>query len=149
MRHALGSALMVAALGAAAGPPAALGDPNCPNGDLAPSSDNLAQVAGALVCEMNQRRAAAGLPALKGSVQLSSSARYQVEDMAFFRYFAHQREGGPSVLTRIRATGYFDNVAGGVYTENLADAPEGRESAADVVEAWMESDHHRANMLTP
>ena len=49
----------------------------------------------------------------------------------------------------VLATGYFDHVTGGLYSENLAAAPDGRASASAVVSAWMQSDHHRANILFP
>jgi hypothetical protein len=119
----------------------------CPDRDFAATADNEAQVATALVCEMNARRAAANLPPLRSEAHLASSARYHADDMAFFRYFGHRRQGGPALVTRIGATGYFDGVSAATYTENLADAPEGRATAAEVVDAWMQSDHHRANLL--
>jgi uncharacterized protein YkwD len=136
-------AAALTALGVA--PPAA--GAACADRDLVPTADNLAQVVAATLCEMNAQRAAAGLAPLTRSRQLDRSARYHADDMAFFRYFAHRREGGPSVLTRIRSTGYFTGVAGGLYTENLADAPQSRDSAGAVVDAWMASEEHRANLL--
>lgn len=132
---------------AAAAPAPAVADSACPAGDLAPTADNLGQVAGAMLCEMNEQRSAAGLVPLRRSARLDSGASYHAQDMAFYRYFAHQRDGEPSLVQRIRATGYFAHVRRAFYTENLADAPQQRDSAAAVVEAWMESPEHRANLL--
>jgi len=127
-------------------PPAVAGA-DCVDGDLAPAADNLGRVEAATLCAMNEQRAAAGLVPLARAAQLDRSARYHADDMAFFRFFGHRRDGGPSVLARIRTTGYFRNVAGGLYTENLADAPQGDGSAGAVVAAWMASEHHRVNIL--
>lgn len=145
MRFAAPILLAVAALAPAGAATAS----DCPNAALEPDAGNEAQVASGLLCAMNAERTARGLVALRANAQLRSSAHYHADDMAFFRYFAHRRPDGPSLLTRIRATGYFDHASGGLYTENLADAPEGNASPQAVVEAWMASDHHRANLLTP
>jgi uncharacterized protein YkwD len=142
----LAPALILGVLAAAAGPARA---DTCPDGDLEATADNEAQVAQALMCEMNARRLDGGLAPLSPEAHLDRSARYHADDMAFFGFFAHRRTGGPSVLTRIKATGYFDHVVSGVYTENLADAPSGRATAAGVVDAWMQSEYHRENLLLP
>jgi uncharacterized protein YkwD len=133
---------------AAAVPSTAAADATCPDRDVAPGADNLDQVAGAMLCEVNRQRLATGLVPLRRARQLDSSARYQAQDMASFRYFAHRRPDGPSLAQRIRATGYFAGVRRALYTENLADAPRARDSAGAVVDAWMQSPEHRADILT-
>lgn len=139
--------VLLVALAAAAPAPAAA-DATCPDRDLTPSGGNLDRVAAATLCEVNGQRLAAGLAPLSRSTRLDRSADYHAQDMSFFRYFAHRRDGGPSLVERIRATGYFANVRRALYTENLADAPPSRDSAAAVIEAWMASPEHRADMLT-
>jgi uncharacterized protein YkwD len=132
---------------AAAVPATAHADTTCPDRDLVPAADNLGTVAGAMLCAMNEQRLAAGLAPLRRSVRLDRGAQYHGQDMAFFGYFAHQRPGEPSLVQRIRATGYFTHVRRALYTENLADAPQARDSAGAVVDAWMESPEHRTNLL--
>jgi len=137
--------VLLAALTALGGAPTA--SAACADRDLAPAPDTLGRVATATLCEMNAQRAGAGLAPLARSRALDRSARYHADDMAFFRFFGHRRDGGPSVLARIRATGYFTGVAGGLYTENLADAPQGYDTAGAVVDAWIASEEHRANLM--
>jgi uncharacterized protein YkwD len=142
------SSALLAALAAFAATAPASAQSTCANRDLAPAGDTLPEVAGATLCELNAQRTAAGLVPLRDSERLDRSASYHAQDMAFFHFFAHRRDGGPAVVTRIRATGYFDHLVGGLYSENVADAPQGRATAAAVIDAWMQSDHHRATLLT-
>lgn len=144
-RHAWPVLLVAAAVAA---PATAAADDTCPTRDLAPTADNLGQVSSAMLCAMNEQRLAAGLAPLRRSAQLDRGARYHGQDMAFYGYFAHQRSGEPSLVQRIRATGYFAHVRRALYTENLADAPQASDSAGAVVDAWMESPEHRTNLLT-
>lgn len=139
--------LAAAALAGSVASAAGAGD-GCAGGDIVPAAGNAEEVAAGLVCEMNLRRRAAGLAPLRLNARLSASAGYHAEDMVRYRYFAHRRPDGPALATRIRSTGYFRGVARALYTENLADAPEGAATPRSVVAAWMESEYHRVNMLT-
>jgi uncharacterized protein YkwD len=72
---------------------------------------------------------------------------WQARDMVARHYLEHSREGGPPLVNRIRATGYFEHIAGGLYTENVGVAPQANSTAAAIVDAWMRSDAHRVNIL--
>jgi uncharacterized protein YkwD len=126
----------------------ALADSGCPDGDLSASGGEPARGADALLCEMNEQRADAGLAPLRESAQLDRSAAFHAHDMAAYGYFAHQRSGEPALMGRIRATGYFSGIRRALYTENLADAPVTSDTASIVVDAWMHSAEHRRNLLT-
>jgi uncharacterized protein YkwD len=88
----------------------------------------------------NAERVANDLPALAWNSTLASAARKHAQDMADRDYFAHESPEGLSSGDRATAEGYAWQMVG----ENLA---MGQRAAADVVQAWMNSEGHRANIL--
>ena len=119
----------------------------CANGGLRPTSSNLARVEKALVCELNVERAKAGRVPLERDRRLDRSAIRQTRDMVRRGYVAHQRRGGPSLLERIRDTGYFRGTRSGLYSENLGYAPPERATAEGMTRAFSLSESHRKTML--
>ena len=89
---------------------------------------------------VNQYRAQNGLQPLKENWELSRVARYKSQDMVDNRYFSHASPtyGSPSQM--IRAFGLPFRSAG----ENIA---YGQRTPQAVVDAWMNSSGHRANIL--
>ncbi|MGB3492892.1 MAG: CAP domain-containing protein [Elainellaceae cyanobacterium] len=88
----------------------------------------------------NQERATAGLQPLTLDIQLNRAAQEHSESMAVDDFFDHTGVDGSSPFDRINAEGYdyqraAENVAAGYAT------PEA------VVEGWMSSPGHRANIL--
>lgn len=93
-------------------------------------------------CDLvNDQRAAQGLQALTVSPTLGDKARVKAQDMAENRYFSHNSPTYGSPFTMMRQLGVTYRSAG----ENIA---MGYTTAADVVEAWMASPSHRANLLS-
>jgi uncharacterized protein YkwD len=88
----------------------------------------------------NEERAKYGLPALANDAQLTQAAQGHAEDMALNNYFDHTGLDGLTPWDRITAAGYIWNACG----ENIA---AGFSDAASVVNAWMNSEGHRANIL--
>ncbi|MFC8278237.1 CAP domain-containing protein [Streptomyces sp. NPDC057271] len=88
---------------------------------------------------VNERRRAAGLPALRTDERLRQSSRAHSSDMAARGFFSHDAPGGISPADRMRAAGYPEPAA-----ENIA---MGQPSAATVVREWMNSPAHRRNIL--
>ena len=96
--------------------------------------------AAARVVELtNAERAQAGCSALTVDPRITAAAQAHSEDMAASGYFAHDSQDGRDFADRITAAGYDAPGA-----ENIA---MGRQDAADVVQDWMESPSHRANLL--
>ncbi|MGB9438784.1 MAG: CAP domain-containing protein [Desulfobacterales bacterium] len=91
---------------------------------------------------VNVERAAQGLHPLNVDHNLASAARDHSEDMGLQGYFSHTSLDGRTVPDRITATGYFYNT----YGENIAG---GQSTPEDVIDAWMSSSGHRANILNP
>lgn len=89
---------------------------------------------------VNQERAKVGAPALKSHKGLHDAALLKSKDMADNNYFSHQSPtyGSPFDLLKSRGISY--TAAG----ENIA---AGQSSAASVMNAWMNSPGHKANIL--
>jgi uncharacterized YkwD family protein len=88
----------------------------------------------------NAERAKAGLPALKVDVNLSKVAREKSSDMQRNNYFAHQSPTYGSPFDMMKKFGITYKSAG----ENIA---MGQKTPTEVVQAWMNSEGHRANIL--
>ena len=95
-----------------------------------------------VVAEMNIHRAAAGLPPLRHDDRLVRAADGRMRDMEELQYWGHVAPDGRSPFEMIRPAGYEFRYAG----ENLA---AGFETAELLVQSWMESKGHRANILSP
>jgi uncharacterized protein YkwD len=89
---------------------------------------------------VNLARATAGCGALRVDSRLTTAARLHSEDMALRNYFSHTSLDGRSPWDRIEAQGY---TAGS--GENIA---AGQSTPAAVMDAWMKSTGHRANILS-
>jgi uncharacterized protein YkwD len=88
---------------------------------------------------VNQQRASNGCGALRDDSKLTLAAREHSADMANQGYFDHNSPNGATPWDRIKAAGYADPSA-----ENIA---AGQATPADVMNAWMNSEGHRANIL--
>ena len=101
-------------------------------------------VAQQVAVQLNQQRAANGLGALALSPTLTASAEWKSLHMAFYQYFDHSDPAPPvarSAGQRMVDCGYTNPGIG----ENIA---EGFNTPSSVMDAWMNSPGHRANILT-
>lgn len=89
---------------------------------------------------VNAERAKQGLPALTMNWELSRVARYKSQDMHDKGYFSHTSPTYGSPFTMIRNFGISFRTAG----ENIA---RGYATPQAVVQGWMNSSGHRANIL--
>jgi uncharacterized protein YkwD len=88
---------------------------------------------------VDQERGDAGCGTLERDSRLDKAARLHAEDMAANDYFDHTSQDGRSPSDRAAAQGFEGGVG-----ENIA---AGYPDAAAVMEGWMNSDGHRANIL--
>ncbi|MGG0293239.1 CAP domain-containing protein [Bacillus pacificus] len=88
----------------------------------------------------NAERAKQGLPALKIDTELSKVARIKSEDMQKNNYFDHNSPTYGSPFDMMKKFGISYTSAG----ENIA---QGQRTPEEVVQAWMNSAGHRANIL--
>lgn len=94
----------------------------------------------AILSAMNRERASRGLGALRINRQLSLAAGDRIEDMFSKSYFDHVDPNGMSPFVWAQRRGYAYRAIG----ENLAT---GYRSSGAVVDGWMHSPGHRANIL--
>lgn len=100
-------------------------------------------MAAAIADLTNAQRKRRGLRPLRVNAALTRAAQMQAEQMARLGRLDHElpEAGYPTVRQRLAAVAY-DWQA---YGENLARA---QRTAAEVVEAWMQSPGHRRNLLS-
>lgn len=89
---------------------------------------------------VNEIRSEKGLPTLRANWELSRIARFKSRDMVENRYFSHTSPTYGSPFQMIRSFGLSFKSAG----ENIA---YGQRTPQAVVNAWMNSSGHRANIL--
>lgn len=97
--------------------------------------------ADAVLAAMNSCRAQNGLPPLHFDQRLNAAAEDRIHDMEDLGYWAHESPDGRSPFTWLKPHGYDFQAAG----ENLAC---GFDTTEVMVEGWMESPGHRANILS-
>ena len=93
-----------------------------------------------VLAEMNHYRAAEGLPPLHEDPRLTRAAQDRMRHMEELGYWSHAAPDGMSPFVWLAARDYPYSAAG----ENLAN---GFDTVAVLVEAWIESPGHRANIL--
>ena len=103
-------------------------------------SDTVLSYEAEVIRLVNEVRAENGLKALSANWELSRVARYKSEDMSGNRYFSHTSPTYGTPFEMMRAFGLSYRTAG----ENIA---YGQRTPAAVVDAWMNSSGHRANIL--
>jgi uncharacterized protein YkwD len=118
----------------------------------APATCGLPDFAAAALQRINDLRAAgatcgshgafAPAAALAWNAQLNQAASAHSQDMATQNYFSHTSADGRSMSDRINATGYSWSALG----ENIA---AGYLSVNAVLDGWMSSDGHCANLMSP
>jgi len=89
---------------------------------------------------LNQERGKDGLPPLTEQSQLTQAARLHSQDMACNQFFSHVSPTAGDVIERVTAQGYSYTAIG----ENIA---AGQADPSSVVQAWMNSTGHRANIM--
>ena len=94
----------------------------------------------AVIAQMNRERAAAGLRPLRANGQLALAAGDRIHDLFSRHYFDHVSPDGMQPFVWAQRRGYDYSVIG----ENLAT---GYPTATRVVDGWMHSPGHRANIL--
>ena len=90
---------------------------------------------------VNKERAARGLPLLKLNTELSRVARFKSQDMIDKKYFSHTSPTYGSPFDMMQKFGLRFSAAG----ENIA---YGQKTASEVMNSWMNSSGHRANILS-
>ena len=98
----------------------------------------------ATLCLLNAERAQRDLPPLSRRRALDRAAEAHARDMADRAFFAHESPDGSEPHERILRAGYRRARLTG---ENLAKGEREAGTAASIVDGWMHSPGHRANIL--
>ncbi|MFD7432388.1 sigma-70 family RNA polymerase sigma factor [Streptomyces sp. NPDC059818] len=93
-----------------------------------------------VVALVNQERSAAGCGPVTEDAQLTDAAQRHSDDMAARDFFEHTNPDGADPGQRITDAGY----RWSTYGENIA---RGQQTPESVMESWMNSPGHRANIL--
>jgi uncharacterized protein YkwD len=120
----------------------------CQNTEAMPEGGNVPLVREAVMCLINRVRAEHSLAPLKQSAQLEAAAEDHDAEMLQVDYFAHVAPDGETPVERIRKTGYIASESDGyVIGENLAWGTYSLATPKAIVEAWVASPGHLANIL--
>ncbi|MGG0716921.1 CAP domain-containing protein [Robertmurraya massiliosenegalensis] len=101
---------------------------------------NISEFAQQVIDLTNQERSKGGLAALKADTQLSGVALKKSQDMQANNYFSHTSPTYGSPFDMMRDFGVTYKSAG----ENIA---QGQRTPQEVVQAWMNSEGHRKNIM--
>jgi len=131
---------------AVAGAPAAQarlrGAQTCAGAYVHPTAATVAAAQSAALCLVNAERRSRGLRPLRSNARLIAAARDHSRDMVRRRYFEHG-----AFVGRILAHGYAGGRQVWALGENLAWGTGDLGIPVAVVDAWMHSPGHRANIL--
>ena len=130
-------------------PPGALGSAgtSCSGGDLKPEESNVGQVRRTTFCLLNVERGVRGIGRMRMNPRLSKAALAHAKDMVSKTYFAHDSRSGASFLDRIKRQGYLNGGSQWTVGENIAWGSGSRSTPREIVDGWMHSPPHRANIL--
>ena len=146
------SALALATIGCAlaliaARPAVGIAGGGCPGASAAPAQLSSADLRAATMCLINQQRHRHGLRSLSSDSKLARAASRHSSDMVRRDYFSHYSPGGGSIQTRIGGSGYLAGAHSYLYGEIIGGGTSHGGSPARVVQAWMHSPPHRADIL--
>lgn len=120
----------------------------CTNTNMMPTSSNLDQIENATLCLVNKQRVVNGLEPLKENAKLDQAASYHSADMVANNYFDHTGSAGDTLESRLERVAYIPSGWSYMLGENIATATGSLATPASIVNAWMNSPEHRANILT-
>jgi uncharacterized protein YkwD len=115
---------------------------------MTPEPGNLGLVRAAVLCLINTERAQNGEEPLATDPRLQQAAESHGREMISADYFDHVSPSGLTPVERIRSTGYIPNSeVGYVIGENLAWGTLSLSTPQAIVNAWIASPEHLANIL--
>ena len=147
LRRAVSAALPLALVLALHIAPAAPAATACAAADASPDEVGIEQLEQTVLCLVNRERTSRGMSRLRSNDRLASAARKHSRDMESRKFFSHDSPGGRSVLDRVKRAGYRGGSRGLFVGENIAWGSGSYATPEEIVEGWMNSPGHRANIL--
>jgi uncharacterized protein YkwD len=105
------------------------------------------QLESRITCLINEERAKAGLRSVRSSGGLQQAALSHSQDMVRRGYFGHTSPSGKTFVDRITAAGYTRGARRWLLGENLVWGRGPGSTPQAMVDDWMGSPPHRANLL--
>ena len=125
------------------------GTESCGAAKAIPDQETLPEARQAVLCLINAERTARGLGRLRLNRRLDAASLGHSRDMVRRSYFAHDTPNGVSMTDRLLRARYVRRTFAFTIGENLAWGSEARAAPTALVDAWMGSPGHRANILQP
>jgi len=120
----------------------------CAAAGLNPTRGNIGRVRSVILCLHNAERRSRGLRALRLNPRLTRAASGHASAMVSRKFFAHDTPGGGDVVSRARRVGYIPRRGRWTVGENLGFGSGPLGTPGKIMDAWMNSPGHRANVLT-
>jgi uncharacterized protein YkwD len=114
----------------------------CPNENVNPNDMSLAQAKSSTICLLNDIRRSKGLRPFRLNGKLSRASQRHTNAMTAHHFFAHG-----DFVGRIRSAHYLSGSRGWTVGENIAWGSYDYATPASIVDGWMHSPPHRANIL--
>jgi uncharacterized protein YkwD len=135
--------VVLPALALVAAVPATADAATCAGASSSPERLGESGVRHATLCVLNQQRRAHGLRPLRADNGLAKAALGHSKDMVAHRYFAHESRSGAAFTARMPRSRFH------ILGENIGWASGRFATPRAMVQAWMHSAGHRANILQP
>lgn len=142
-RSPLALIIVVAALAVGLFSASTAGAASCSRASASVASAGVKNARATTLCLLNRIRRQHGLRPFAASAPLTRVARGHSVSMVHSHYFSHG-----NFIARLLGSGYAKGALGWAFGENIAWGPGRRSSPAWIVNAWMHSPPHRANILT-
>ena len=120
---------------------------NCAGAEAEVQALSRTQLESSVTCLINKRRAKAGLRSVRANGRLRQAALGHSQDMVRRGYFKHTSPSGKTFVDRIIATGYTRPARRWLLGENLIWGRGTESTPQAMVNRWMGSPPHRANLL--
>jgi uncharacterized protein YkwD len=134
----------IAALSAAAALAVPSSAAACAHANQNPNDISLGQANQATLCLLNKERRKRGIRKLRDNSRLNLASQRHANDMSRRHYFEHG-----DFVGRIKNARYLKGARGYTLGENIAWGSYDYATPANIVDGWMHSPGHRANILNP
>ncbi|MGH2983815.1 MAG: CAP domain-containing protein [Solirubrobacterales bacterium] len=145
VRPLIAAALLVTGSALVSAGPAAAS--NCAGADAEAEALSQTHLESTITCLINEERAKAGLRTVRSSGSLRQAALGHSQDMVQNGYFEHTSPSGQTFTDRITKSGYMRGARRWLVGENLVWGSGSQSTPRAMVDGWMGSPPHRANLL--
>ena len=117
-------------------------------GNVEPAKLKKRQARKAIMCLLNEERTDRGLPAFERSKKLQRAAQKHSARMSGGDCFDHECPGEADLVSRLGNVNYLlGSLTSWICAENIAWGMKGAGTPNAIMDAWMNSEGHRANIL--